>query len=188
MNGFSKTGEMRAAFNACLRDESNHHRLDTPLGGSTGDFKADGSLCMFLLGAKNTSDPIVYFRTVARALMDVSVECPEQAAWADTCIFRIAAWIAPDEEDGDGSMCSDHRNKPDQSEGIMKNTVELSTETHVEIWSGVSSETGNTVWIVDMHFDGGIATIADYHTVEDARQAAQELRDQGTLVIWKGEF
>lgn len=70
----------------------------------------------------------------------------------------------------------------------MNNVVEFPTQDRIEIWSGVSNETGKTVWILDMFFDDGIACIGDYHSLEEARQAAQELRDHGSLVIWKGEY
>lgn len=69
----------------------------------------------------------------------------------------------------------------------MSNIVEFPTQDRIQIWSGVSKETGNTIWIVDMHFDDGIVCIGDYHSLEEAQLSAQELRDQGSLVIWKGE-
>ena len=68
----------------------------------------------------------------------------------------------------------------------MNNVVDFPTQDRIEIWSGVSNATGKTVWIFNMLFDDGIACIGDYHSLEAARVAAQELRQQGNTVIWKG--
>lgn len=94
MNSVSKTGKMRAAFNAYLRDKSTRYGLDEPFGGTTGDLKADARLCTFLFNAKGAADPVAYLRDVGHALMARSTP----GSWHIHALRRLAAWLAPDED------------------------------------------------------------------------------------------
>lgn len=101
-NPLSGTGRARDAFAAYLSDESARHEPEIPLGGTTGDLKADQRLCTFLFNAKGSSDPVVYLRDIARALMDRAVERSTREIWAEKCLVRIAEWLAP--EDAESSI------------------------------------------------------------------------------------
>lgn len=87
--------EMRAPFNAYLRDEFTRHVPENPPGGTTGDIKADARLCTFLYNAKGSADPVAYLRDVGHALMQRSTP----ASWHMHALRRLAAWLAPDEDD-----------------------------------------------------------------------------------------
>ncbi|MBV2144420.1 hypothetical protein KUG47_13040 [Falsochrobactrum sp. TDYN1] len=58
----------------------------------------------------------------------------------------------------------------------------------VEIWSGISHQTGNRVWMFDMFIDDGACNIHDAHSLEEAQQVARELQSEGNTVIWKDEM
>lgn len=99
-NPLSGTVRARDAFAAYLRDESVRHEPEIPLGGTTGDLKADQRLCTLAYNAKGSSNPVAYLRDIARALMDRAVERPSREIWAEKCLVRIAEWLAPENTDG----------------------------------------------------------------------------------------
>ena len=70
----------------------------------------------------------------------------------------------------------------------MSNIVEFPSRDRVEVWSGISGETGKRVWIFDMIIDGGACCIHDTHSLEEARRVARELRMEGNIVIWKDDL
>lgn len=94
---FPETTDMRSAFMAYLRDESARHVPEIPMGGTTGDLKADQRLCTFVYNSKGASDPVAYLRDIARALMDRAVERPSRELWAEKCLVRMAEWLAPED-------------------------------------------------------------------------------------------
>jgi len=104
----SRAVDVRAAFAVYLSDESVRYEPEIPLGGTTGDLKADQRLCTFAYNAKGSSNPVAYLRDIARALMDRAVERPSRELWAEKCLVRMAEWLAPEDTEVQSDLETPH--------------------------------------------------------------------------------